>query len=122
MSDGIRRWKEVHEVLTPGGDPVWECPVCGDKHLYGVETPENHKNVCSSCGANVFYPWEKPEEEKLKPCQHCGSLAIVEESYIEHDIVPYVDGWVWKLYCDDCHESVVYGYSEQEAIKEWNKL
>lgn len=28
--------KSSGSYFTPGGDPVWECPVCHDKHVYGL--------------------------------------------------------------------------------------
>lgn len=53
-------WKEVKEPLfTPGGDPVWECPNCGERHVMGIETSYNHTNICNKCGKILYYPWEK---------------------------------------------------------------
>ena len=51
-------WKEVKEALfTPGGDPVYECPVCGWRHVHGIESPKAYSE-CPNCKAHVQYPWE----------------------------------------------------------------
>ena len=60
----MKNWKDVKDVVTPGGDPAWICPVCGDKsresyHVYGIECPENKLNRCPHCGEMLKYPWEK---------------------------------------------------------------
>ncbi|MCR4846060.1 MAG: hypothetical protein K5865_04915 [Eubacterium sp.] len=35
--------------ITPGGDPVWICPVCGGgRHVYGIENNEPQV-VCPDC-------------------------------------------------------------------------
>lgn len=53
-------WQKVMGVATPGGDPCWECPVCGKgHHIMGIETQYNHTNVCKDCGAVVFYSFQK---------------------------------------------------------------
>lgn len=50
-----RVWKKVLGVCTPGGDPAYECPVCGKgSHIYGVESPEPH-NRCRDCGTELSY-------------------------------------------------------------------
>ena len=51
-------WEEVHENLfTPGGDPVWQCPVCkGGRHVYGVESPVSY-DECPDCHTKLIYPW-----------------------------------------------------------------
>ena len=57
----VGRWKK-HEgggFTTPGGDPVWECSVCGgDTHVMGVETTHNWHRRCKDCGSINRYPWE----------------------------------------------------------------
>ncbi len=54
-------WEQIEEdILTPGGDPAWRCPVCkGSFHVYGIETPESKSNKCSNCNTDLKYPWEK---------------------------------------------------------------
>lgn len=62
MADKVLVWKQVHGLITPGGDPYWECPVCGEGgHLYGVECPKNYTHECRNCGSKVIYPWEVEE-------------------------------------------------------------
>lgn len=53
-----RFWeKSKKAVLTPGGDPLWKCPICGNgKHVYGVES-DDFRDHCSDCGVVLFYPW-----------------------------------------------------------------
>lgn len=47
-----------HLYITPGGDPVWICPVCGGgHHVYGIENlqPETR---CEDCGLQIDgYKW-----------------------------------------------------------------
>ena len=48
-------WKPLHGVFTPGGDPAYECPVCGKgSHCYGVENPKAY-DVCPNCGTELKY-------------------------------------------------------------------
>lgn len=54
--------KSSGSYFTPGGDPVWECPVCHDKHVYGIETPYGYSQCCEHCGNRMYYPWEKEDE------------------------------------------------------------
>ena len=56
------RWVEVSGYMTPGGDPVYICSVCGkSEHVHGVEHPES-RLMCHFCGSRNFYPWEKKDE------------------------------------------------------------
>lgn len=50
--------KASGNYFTLGGDPLWECPICHDKHVYGIEMREYSK-YCSKCGNRMYYPWEK---------------------------------------------------------------
>lgn len=52
-------WEEVHENLfTPGGDPVWQCPICkGGRHVYGVENADEVHDECPDCHTKLIYPW-----------------------------------------------------------------
>lgn len=52
-------WEEVHENLfTPGGDPVWQCPICkGGRHVYGVENADEIHDECPDCHTKLIYPW-----------------------------------------------------------------
>ena len=54
--------------FTPGGDPLWQCPVCGSGlHVYGVEEeglPGAKKDRCPDCGQELKYPWE---DDSLMP-------------------------------------------------------
>lgn len=53
------KWVKVPGVLTPGGDPCWNCLACGqDEHIFGIETPEGQHEVCRNCGAINVYPWQ----------------------------------------------------------------
>lgn len=58
----IKEWKEVKDVITPGGTPMYICPICKSeesKHMYGLEFMKNKKNRCSHCGNYLKYPREK---------------------------------------------------------------
>ena len=65
ISNGLNRegvWRHVLGVVTPGGDPCYACPFCGeDNHCYGVEHEHNYHHMCSNCGAKLKYPWEVKE-------------------------------------------------------------
>ena len=42
----LRDWENIKDVVTPGGTPMYICPVCKSKeskHLYGLEFTENKK-------------------------------------------------------------------------------
>lgn len=57
-----KEWEEVKDVITPGGTPMYICPICKSeesKHLYGLEFMQNRKNRCSHCGRYLKYPGEK---------------------------------------------------------------
>lgn len=55
-SPQINKWKSVDGVFTPGGDPLYVCPVCGgDRHLFGIENVENEHFTCKECGAYNRY-------------------------------------------------------------------
>ena len=55
------RWVKVGGFVTPGGDPVWKCSVCGKgMHVYGVEYGSYGANIsdgqwvaCPNCGAQM---------------------------------------------------------------------
>ena len=61
----MKDWIDVKgNYFTPGGDPLWMCPECGEEseeswHVYGVECQENKMEVCPHCGISLKYPWEK---------------------------------------------------------------
>ena len=48
-------WKIVPDVITIGATPMYECPHCGFKHLYGVEVPVMY-HICPQCGVKIEYP------------------------------------------------------------------
>lgn len=59
----LGRWKQIHDVVTPGGTPCFVCASCGGSgHLHGVEFPKR-KMICDNCGNVNIYPWEKAYEE-----------------------------------------------------------
>ena len=61
----MNTWKKVEgHYFTPGGDPLWECPECGYKHLYGVENADEYKHECPNCTIKLRYPWEKEEDTR----------------------------------------------------------
>ena len=56
------RWVKARGIwCTPGGDPVWECSVCGNgRHVYGIEHGSYGADVadgqwvaCPNCGADM---------------------------------------------------------------------
>ena len=62
-----RVWVATNGVLTPGGDPLWHCPSCGEgKHLYGIESPEGYSTKCSNCGIPLIYPHQKFNKKHSK--------------------------------------------------------
>ena len=57
-------WIKVYGHITPGGDPVYQCPHCKATHIYGIEHPYKQEK-CENCGQRNYYPWEKQDEEKI---------------------------------------------------------
>lgn len=51
------KWIAVHGVITPGGDPYYECPYCGWGRCYGIEHLEPMPEKCPNCEAELkgFY-------------------------------------------------------------------
>lgn len=55
----IGHWVKVNGYATPGGDPVWQCSVCGKgRHVYGIEHGSYGADIadgqwvaCPNCGA-----------------------------------------------------------------------
>lgn len=55
------KWVKVHGYVTPGGDPVWQCPKCGKGiHVYGIEhgtygadIAEHQWVSCPNCGTEM---------------------------------------------------------------------
>ena len=55
------KWVRVGGFVTPGGDPVWKCSVCGKGvHVYGVEASSYGRDIadhqwvaCPNCGADM---------------------------------------------------------------------
>lgn len=63
-TDEVYEWQNNHpEVLTPGGDPLWECPNCGYEHVMGIETPMKYHR-CPQCNIKIKYPGETLVEVK----------------------------------------------------------
>ncbi len=55
--DKTLKWELVVGAITPGGDPMYVCPVCEDKkskHINGVET-HCHMDKCPVCGTKLIY-------------------------------------------------------------------
>lgn len=46
-------WRHVTGVVTPGGDPYYECPSCGWGRCYGIEHREEMPDVCPNCGMRM---------------------------------------------------------------------
>ena len=50
-------WEKVLGIFTPGGDPLYRCPVCKSReseHLHGVECWHD-RCYCPTCGARLEY-------------------------------------------------------------------
>lgn len=48
------KWIRVDGVVTAGGEPYYECSICGKGgHCIGVEHLRSHPNVCPNCGADM---------------------------------------------------------------------
>lgn len=59
----VETWQNNHpEALTPGGDPLWECPNCGYEHVMGIESPERYHR-CPQCNVRIKYPDEKEKKD-----------------------------------------------------------
>lgn len=53
-------WEQVKGAMTPGGDPLYICPVCKSKksmHINGIEMPR-HLDKCPACKTKLKYPYE----------------------------------------------------------------
>lgn len=51
----MQKWKNDPTVFTPGGDPYYYCPVCGEGgHVNGIESPYP-KDKCPDCGTPLEY-------------------------------------------------------------------
>lgn len=51
----VGKWRKRVGVVTPGGDPAYECPFCGGGvHINGIECRE-HLDYCPDCGARLEY-------------------------------------------------------------------
>ena len=51
------KWREVIGTVTPGGTPLYRCPICDadeSGHFYGVEYP-NPKDECPHCHMPLTY-------------------------------------------------------------------
>lgn len=63
----MNKWVEDRSRIwiTPGGDPVWCCGVCGKgQHIYGIET-NKRVDVCPDCGSLNRYPLEIRDEQTV---------------------------------------------------------
>lgn len=47
-------WVHIEDAITIGAEPLYECPVCGFQHIYGVENPTRY-DVCPDCGTELQY-------------------------------------------------------------------
>ena len=59
-------WEKKKGYMTPGGDPLWECPNCTFTHCYGVEAVSGPYHICPRCHKVIGYPWDKEKVERLK--------------------------------------------------------
>lgn len=63
----IGYWIKVSGFVTPGGDPVWQCSVCGKgRHVYGIEASTYNSDVsdhqwvaCPNCGSLMEEQWDE---------------------------------------------------------------
>ena len=93
-------WEEVHENLfTPGGDPIWQCPVCkGGRHVYGIENADEIYDECPDCHTKLIYPWmakgtlisDTPEYFAYNAYE-CGWNITVQKELREKYMVFYHD-------------------------------
>lgn len=57
-------WVKAIGMATAGGDPAWECSLCGGgTHVFGIEHIWNYRSVCPDCGNKIRYPWEIRDEQ-----------------------------------------------------------
>lgn len=57
LNNNIMKWEIVKGVITPGGDPLYVCPICRSRyseHINGVES-HCHWNYCPVCGIRLEY-------------------------------------------------------------------
>lgn len=50
-------WEKLKGLFTPGGDPLYRCPICKSEeseHFHGVERYSN-RHYCPTCGARLEY-------------------------------------------------------------------
>lgn len=58
MNTENRKWETVKNIFTPGGDPLYMCPVCKSKeswHINGIEC-RCKLEYCPSCKTKLDYP------------------------------------------------------------------
>ena len=47
------KWIHITGVVTPGGDPYYECSNCGRGRCWGVEHPKPLEERCPNCDAEM---------------------------------------------------------------------
>lgn len=54
-----QRMQEEIPNVVKGGQPIGECPNCGERFDYGAHTGANVSNMdpCPSCGSRDWYKW-----------------------------------------------------------------
>ena len=54
-------WIKIGGFVTPGGDPVWKCSICGkgmhvfgvEHNSYGADISDSQWIACPNCGARM---------------------------------------------------------------------
>ena len=58
----IKEWEEIKNLITPGGIPLYICPVCKreeSRHLYGIEFLENRQKQMPTLWYSFKISWRK---------------------------------------------------------------
>lgn len=95
------------DYLTPGGDPLYMCPVCGEEskeswHVYGIESPETRMDKCPHCGEPLKYPGEWITGNEMEPDKvYRVTKDNTDGSVFKGDLL-YIDKNDGRLVCNTC--------------------
>lgn len=79
-----RRLREVPNVVL-GGQPIGECPGCGERFDYGAHTAAeiNNMDPCPGCGSREWFKWGY---------RYNGEELRKDEAWDRYDAPPSVEG------------------------------
>ena len=79
-------WRHVTGVVTPGGDPYYECPSCEWGRCYGIEHREEMPDVCPNCGMRMKENMTVFDYIKARVVNISDNLASTDGRYPTWDI------------------------------------